>query len=174
MFSLFKNLLKTQIKASQNKGVDTKRHPKNWFQEFACNKIPKNKAPRKVLPTSPINTFAGDQFRIKNPIKTAIIGYKLDVISIVETDNIIIMHAVTIPSIPSIKLVKFIIASPQRNKVKNIEIKNNWLLKSKFKFENLNKTKTVKIWEKNLLFEDRFNLSSIKPTNARGIQINGM
>jgi hypothetical protein len=57
-----------------------------------------------VLPTSPIKTFAGAQFQIKNP-KIAPEMAQDDVDAIRRTP-----HPATSPSRPSIKFVKFMIA----------------------------------------------------------------
>ena len=81
--------------------------------------IPIANAPKKVLPTSPINIFAGLQFQIRKPIKDVNIG-KIDVDTSIEaTNKKIAKFKPTIPSIPSMKFIKLI------NPVKNIRIKIN-------------------------------------------------
>ena len=119
MFSDDINLLITQTKASINNGDNIKVRNINSIKESFWIMIPMANAPKKVLPTSPINIFAGLQFQIKNPIKDVNNGKIDDETSIEATNKKIAKFKATIPSIPSMKFIKFI------NTVKKIRIKIN-------------------------------------------------
>ena len=83
---------------------------------------------------------------------------------------IIILPAIR-PSIPSIKLILFIITEP-RNKIIIIKIKLDSinLLTNKLVFwvKNNVKNKIVDIWKTYLINLDKLNLSSTMPTKANG------
>ena len=64
-----KNLLKIQIKESINSGEETIKILLDSNKLEQSSNEPKKSAPRNVLPTSPINTFEGYQFQIKNATK---------------------------------------------------------------------------------------------------------
>ena len=106
------NLLKTQTKESIRRGEEIINIllDSNILEESSTN--PKNNAPRKVLPPSPIKTFDGYQFQIKNASKEPTNIKKELVIKIEHNEKIMIIEPATSPSIPSIKFIKFIIATP--------------------------------------------------------------
>ena len=64
-----KNLLKTQIKASNRRGLATKIILKKISKLSCCINVPAKTAPKNVLPTSPIKILEGCQFQNKNPNK---------------------------------------------------------------------------------------------------------
>ena len=76
MFCLWINLLIIQKEASSNRGELISKSPKAIFRVSASRTIPTNMAPKNVLPTSPMNTFAGDQFQKINATKEAKRGTK--------------------------------------------------------------------------------------------------
>ena len=76
---------------------------------WAFRIIHTNTPPRKLLPTSPINIFDGFQFQIRNPNKDPIRVQRVPLIKKEYDTNITNIDPVNIPSIPSIKLQKFII-----------------------------------------------------------------
>ena len=92
----------------------------NKFEE--SNNNPKNNAPRKVLPPSPINTFEGYQFHNRNANKEPTnIKNELD-ITIEPRAKIKTIEPATKPSIPSIKFMRLIIAI---SKIKTTKINDN-------------------------------------------------
>ena len=88
--------------------------------------------------------------------------------NVTKTINI---HVDSKPSIPSIKLEKFITALI---KITKIIIINDWIKKEYWKFKRTFELLIMKIdvtvWDKNLNQDGRLNLSSIKPTIANGMQ----
>ena len=109
MFSLAKYLLTTQINASVNKGKKGNNMEKDCCQDEAWIIVPANNPPKKVLPTSPINTFEGDQLNIRKAKREETIIQIDGPIFIADVANAIINEEVRSPSIPSTKFVKFII-----------------------------------------------------------------
>ena len=92
--------------------VAKRRKQKASPQLEACSTMPANTAPRKVLPASPINNFAGRQFQNKKPMREPTRDHKVKGASI-EKDIApiaIAMQPATRPSRPSIKFVKLITA----------------------------------------------------------------
>ena len=65
-----------QIDESPNKGVLIREKAKNKFISPELKVKLKNNSPKKLLPVSPINIFAGNQLNIKNANKVGIIGNK--------------------------------------------------------------------------------------------------
>ena len=104
------NLFKIHKRGSINIG---KAIPKTKIKSLKLsveNIIVANIAPRKVLPTSPRKTFAGDQLKNKKLIIELEI-IKRGKFKEIESDiKIMKKQSLTIPSIPSIKFVKFTIA----------------------------------------------------------------
>ena len=105
------NLLVTEIKASPSNGLANKRIFKASIKLSVCKITPKNRAPKKVLPTSPMNTLEGYQFSKMNPIKQETYGQKFNLKYIAIVEKIIIMQPVNKPSMPSPKLMKLIHAT---------------------------------------------------------------
>ena len=114
------NLLVTEIKASPSNGLANKRIFNASVKLSVCKINPKNRAPKKVLPTSPMNTLDGCQLSKINPIKQETYGQKFNSKYIEIVEKIIIMHPVNRPSRPSAKLMKFI--HPTDIKIKPIRI----------------------------------------------------
>ena len=78
--------------------------------------IVKKIAPRNVLPISPINNLDGCQLKIKNANNEDTIGIYIWFKKIDAIIKITKKHPVTMPSIPSIKLVKLIEEIPTKTK----------------------------------------------------------
>ena len=123
-----KNLLKIQIKESSRRGEETIKILLDSNKLEQSSTEPKNRAPRNVLQPSPINTFEGYQFQIKNAIKEVTnIKKELD-IKIEHNAKINIIEPATNPSIPSMKFEKFIIAVPAimiKKEISNEKINGN-------------------------------------------------
>ena len=122
---------------------------------------------------SPMNIFDGLQFQNKKPIKEPINTHiEAVLIKVVEIKITIIVN-VSIPSIPSIKLQKFIIAVKKivNIKVRNISKKSLLILKIKsIKFVLKTITKDVVNCVINLSHLLRLKKSSNKHTKQRGIR----
>lgn len=158
-----------QETASRNIGESNNNLEINWYglSLFIANvnKI----APKKVLPESPINIFAG--FQLKK-IKTK--SEKTNDKRILSSKEIVVkannIEEASRPSRQSRKLQKFIIPVPTIHKEKN---KTN-VKRSTLNLNNEEKeiiTITDSNWKKYLFFEDIENLSSKKPTIDKGKQI---
>lgn len=94
----------TQKKASPYKGNPIRRNLRESLYEGRVINSPQKTAPINVLPTSPMNIFAGDQFQIRKP-KIAPDKAQQEVDAISKTP-----HPATSPSRPSMKFVKLITA----------------------------------------------------------------
>ena len=92
------------------KGVKIKASPTASEKLFDKDIKPILIAPRKVLPISPINIFAGLQFHIINAIRELNSKmYGCPICKKIQHERIEINNdPPTIPSIPSIKFIKFI------------------------------------------------------------------
>ena len=137
--------------------------------------VPKKIAARKVLPTSPINIFAGYQLKIKNPNNEPINAYSpienVDWIDIVI--KIIRKDPEINPSIPSIKFTKLIIPTEQNSKVKKIKIKITIDRFWNFDKKLISIIDEVNIWKKNLYLIETFFISSAKDMAINGMHNNG-
>ena len=152
-------------------GVNNKNFA-NAINKSDDSKInPTYSAPIKVLPTSPINIFAGGQFQIKNPKQAPIIG-KVDKSPInTNVRNTNDTQEANKPSRPSIKLQKFIIPV-----AKIIRITKEIKYKKPEKFNEINswkelkyiKNKTVIICEIYLVKGEMLLISSKNPIKASG------
>jgi hypothetical protein len=102
--------------ASPNIGKEIKIKAIKFELLFKLKRIETRYAPRKVLPVSPINILAGSQFQYKKPsnepnnIKIKISNCKA------QNNNISIIFPAKIPSMPSMKLQKFMIETPNKEK----------------------------------------------------------
>ena len=122
MFSPQRNLLKTQNIPSISKGLKIARTATASIKLLAFKKDPNNIAPKKVLPTSPIKTFAGNQLKIKKAKREKTnIRYNFEKRRD-KNKNVNTNAPQTRPSSPSIKLIILIKAVPTiiKNKVKKI------------------------------------------------------
>ena len=105
-----KSRRKTHNKASANNGVAKRRMERASVHEGEERTRAENKAPKKVLPTSPMKTLAGLQFQTRKPrsepISTQIVrgAPSLNAAALIEK----VIQPATRPSIPSVKLVKLI------------------------------------------------------------------
>ena len=115
------------------KGVQTNRVSIERDKFFEENNMPVIDAPRKVLPISPMNIFDGCQFHLVNINNEPTKGKYSDPVLIENTKNRTDKQEDTSPSIPSIKLIKLIIATPQ--KIKKKLMRNNKKLFSIFNFK---------------------------------------
>ena len=132
-----------------------------------------NTPPRKLLPISPMKIFDGLQFQNKKPIKEPIKTHIEAVLIKVAEIKIIIIVSVSNPSIPSIKLQKFIIAVKKivNVKARNIIRKSLLIVKIKsIKFALKTITKDVVNCIINLSHLLRLKKSSNKHTKQRGIR----
>ena len=91
--------------------------------------IPKKIAPKNKLPESPINIFEGFQLKNKNKINPPTNAHKTEgnERKIIEELNKTIILPANRPSIPSIKLKKFIVEipiNPSKNCKKKVEPEN--------------------------------------------------
>ena len=112
------------MKESISRGEDSINILINSNKLEESNNNPKNNAPRKVLPPSPINTFEGYQFHNRNANKEPTnIKNELD-ITIEPIAKIKTIEPDTNPSIPSIKFMRLIIVVPMiNNNINKIKIK---------------------------------------------------
>ena len=130
------------------------------------------KAAIKVLPMSPIKTFAGLQLNIKKAEREPTITPLLPSIFINgskrKIDNI---EPATIPSKPSIKFVKFITVQDRiiKNIIQITEIKI--LVSGNCKLLKFIIKKDAKIWKENLRKLFKLYLSSISPIIANKKQL---
>ena len=151
----------TQKKLSQNSGNPIRSMCRNSWYEDVCRSIPPKTAPMNVLPTSPIKTFAGDQFQMRKPKIAPDIAQE-------ETDAIMrTAQPATSPSRPSIKFVKLIMAV-----IKTIS--NNELQKGIDRCEMATSTLDVMSWTAYLTDDGNPLKSSINPTAASGRQMTGI
>ena len=170
-----------QVIVSNNIGLISVKDKINSYRFDEASIVPKNKQPKKVLPTSPMKILLGYQFQSKKP-RSAPDIVNSDGLYFIEIERYTINIQPPInPSIPSIKFVKFITAVPntKRNNIKKKQIKLLvFILNNLF---DCSCNKCIKIKEKTdincieyLIFDEIFNLSSTNPINANGKQIKGM
>ncbi len=158
------------MNASNNNGEHEKNINDASLNEYELKIEITINPPRKVLPESPIKTFDGCQFQNKKAIREEIIKIKFKSRKKEEHKIIKIIEDATKPSIPSIKLIKFIIPIRTRFEInQNTKlIKNKLLAKKLLKISEFNiKKLTNKNWTKNLNLAEMLILSSIKPNNER-------
>ena len=103
----------TQKKASAKTGEVIKIKVIASLELFALVISPAKAAPRNVLPTSPMKTFAGSQFQNIKPMRAKTIKNIPSLIENAENKNTNIIFKQINPSNPSIKLMKFIMAVPK-------------------------------------------------------------
>ena len=135
-------------------------------------KIQTKYAPKKLLPTSPINILDGLQLKIKKPIKDPTTKKVGLIMKNIEKEKIIIEEPDKIPSIPSMKLKKFMMPINKIiiNSVKGI---NKYIFKSFIelhKYELKNIYVTVINWIKSLTFLLQPLMSSTKPIILIGMK----
>ena len=101
--------------------------------------------PKNVLPTSPINNFDGYQFQMRNPNSAPTSGYKLLLKVKAITKKQITKFVARIPSRPSIKFEKLIMAVVKniRNIKRSEEVKKLLVIKKDFTLLECNKIKVA-------------------------------
>ena len=106
-----------QIKASNNNGEDSKISLIRLIYSGELYIKDTKNAPKYKLPESPIKIFEGDQLNIRNARRVPINALKKgNCIFIIR--RMISIDPESNPSIPSIKLMKLIIAVPKNTKKK--------------------------------------------------------
>ena len=112
---------------SENKGTMGNTRKKDSFKLSEYKIIPKNIAPKKVLPASPINNLEGYQLNNKNAIRlpTKPQIKELPLFCKALNEKIITIHELSSPSIPSAKFEKFIIEVAKNEKKKYMKITKN-------------------------------------------------
>ncbi len=125
----FKNLKTIQDTASKNIGESNRSLDINWYWLLLFIAIPNSIAPKKVLPESPINIFAGCQLKKrkvesdKTNGSTAVSAMEI----VAKTINVV---EASKPSRQSRKLQKFITPVPtthkKRNKINEKKLKLSW------------------------------------------------
>ena len=100
----------THSEESTKRGIPTNKSAKLFSKLLVLSKNSTKIAPRKVLPASPIKTFAGGQLSIRKPKIAPKIGKNELSTNRQKRATINAIQEPTRPSIPSMKFIKFIIA----------------------------------------------------------------